>query len=231
MRALARDSPLLPSCPQLTFEALFDAGTRPVAASHPPTPCHDSIKRPNYTQKRADPREGVQAVFNFASCSIVSSALTIAGGGGPVMLGQVLIGHFALLFVLVSGTMPISGGHFNPMVSIVMAYWGALERRRLPMYLLAQYAGAGLGSSLQYQLLPAGLRDAAHAGVQVCTKRCASQQEHCLQSTCVIPHLNQPDSRLPDVLLHLHSLCFCLHWPLINRNRADNSEPETFCPI
>jgi glycerol uptake facilitator-like aquaporin len=109
----------------------------------------------------------MQAVFNFASCSIVSSALTNSGNMGALVVPQVMIGHFFLLFALVTATQPISGGHFNPMVSMAMTYWGVLQPARLLLYVTAQVAGGTLGSILQYHVLPPSLQDAAHAGVQV----------------------------------------------------------------
>jgi hypothetical protein len=35
-------------------------------------------------------------------------------------------------YVLVGATQPISGGHFNPMVSVMMAYWGVIPWSWLP---------------------------------------------------------------------------------------------------
>jgi Major intrinsic protein len=49
---------------------------------------------------------------------------------------QAAFAHFCLLLILVSATQPISGGHFNPMVSVVMAWWGELRASRLPWYVV-----------------------------------------------------------------------------------------------
>lgn len=84
-----------------------------------------------------------------------------------LMTWQVMAFHSALLFVLVGATQPISGGHFNPMVSTMMAVWGELPWKRLPLYISAQLLGAAIGSGAQFYSLPAGLQDVAHASVQV----------------------------------------------------------------
>lgn len=75
--------------------------------------------------------------------------------------------HSALLFVLVGATQPISGGHFNPMVSTMMAVWGNLPWTRLPLYVAAQLLGSALGSAAQFYALPPEMQDVAHAAVQV----------------------------------------------------------------
>ena len=80
---------------------------------------------------------------------------------------QAAVGHFCLLLVLVSATQPISGGHFNPMVSMVMAIWGELRPTLLPWYVLAQCAGGVVGSSLQYSVLPESMQNKTFAAVQV----------------------------------------------------------------
>lgn len=49
------------------------------------------------------------------------------------------------LFVLIQNLGPISGAHFNPAVSLLEFLWGRLDRRNLPFYWVAQFAGALLG--------------------------------------------------------------------------------------
>ena len=60
-----------------------------------------------------------------------------------------------------------AGGHFNPMVSTMMAVWGALPWRRLPLYIAAQLSGAVLGSAAQFFSLPEKLQTVQYAAVQV----------------------------------------------------------------
>lgn len=52
----------------------------------------------------------------------------------------------AILFVLILILGPISGAHFNPAVSLVFAIRGALPWRELAPYVVAQVAGAILGT-------------------------------------------------------------------------------------
>ena len=134
-------------------------------------PCNVCLARKS-TDMATQHRIHMQALFNFTSCSIVSTAKMWAGDTAALVPLQATIGHFVLLFVLVQATQPTSGGHFNPMVSAVMAYWGELRASRLPWYIVAQMLGGVLGSMLQYRLLPVDMRDVAHAAVQVRPAQC-----------------------------------------------------------
>jgi glycerol uptake facilitator-like aquaporin len=62
------------------------------------------------------------------------------------------------------------------MVSTMMAVWGELPWKRLPLYIVAQLAGGMLGSTFQYFALPEALRTAQYAAVQVC---CSSSIVSC----------------------------------------------------
>jgi glycerol uptake facilitator-like aquaporin len=44
--------------------------------------------------------------------------------------------------VLIESLGPVSGAHFNPVVSMVMAYRHVLPRKQLAYYVLAQLMGA-----------------------------------------------------------------------------------------
>jgi arsenate reductase len=50
------------------------------------------------------------------------------------------------LVALILALGPVSGAHFNPVVSIADAFFGGLDRRDLPAYITAQVAGAIAGS-------------------------------------------------------------------------------------
>ncbi|HET9355490.1 MAG TPA: aquaporin, partial [Sphingomicrobium sp.] len=52
----------------------------------------------------------------------------------------------AILFVLIAMLAPVSGAHFNPAVSGVMAARGAIPWREAGLYLVAQLAGGLLGA-------------------------------------------------------------------------------------
>ncbi len=49
------------------------------------------------------------------------------------------------VFVLIQSLGPISGAHFNPVVSLVEALWGRLDKKNLLSYWLAQFLGAIAG--------------------------------------------------------------------------------------
>ena len=70
-----------------------------------------------------------------------------AGNAGVALLANTLA-TVAGLFVLIEVFGPLSGAHFNPLVSAVMAWRGELARRELPFYVLAQLAGAAFGAWL-----------------------------------------------------------------------------------
>ena len=49
------------------------------------------------------------------------------------------------LFVLIQCLGPLSGAHFNPVVSLVEFLWGRLEKKRMVLYWVMQFSGAVLG--------------------------------------------------------------------------------------
>ena len=65
--------------------------------------------------------------------------------GNPYAIGAALT-----VGILLVGN--ISGGHFNPAVSLVMAWRKALPRQRLVGYVLAQLLGAALGAWLAHAM-------------------------------------------------------------------------------
>src|SRR3954466_14425501 len=50
------------------------------------------------------------------------------------------------LVALILAFGPVSGAHFNPVVSLADAFFGGLDRRDVPAYLAAQITGAICGS-------------------------------------------------------------------------------------
>ncbi|HUY09833.1 MAG TPA: MIP/aquaporin family protein [Candidatus Dormibacteraeota bacterium] len=61
------------------------------------------------------------------------------------------------LAVIILALGPVSGGHLNPVVSLVDAALGGLTRRELVAYVSAQLAGAGIGvvvANLMFALAP-----------------------------------------------------------------------------
>jgi glycerol uptake facilitator-like aquaporin len=73
-------------------------------------------------------------------------AAKLAGGNNAIALLGNTIPTGAILFVLITILGPVSGAHFNPAVSLVMAWRGALAKSELPAYCGAQIAGGCLGT-------------------------------------------------------------------------------------
>ncbi|NBR88934.1 MAG: aquaporin family protein, partial [Rhodobacteraceae bacterium] len=63
----------------------------------------------------------------------------------------------AILFVLILILGPISGAHFNPAVSLVFAIRGVLPWRELAPYIVAQVAGAILGTVVAHGMFDLNL--------------------------------------------------------------------------
>lgn len=58
----------------------------------------------------------------------------------------------ATLYILINLVAPISGAHFNPVVTMVAAIRGVLNVKKSFLYLLSQFAGAILGTFLAHLL-------------------------------------------------------------------------------
>ena len=82
-------------------------------------------------------------------CAVIGSGIMaeqLAGGNTAMaLLANTLATVFAL-YVLIETIGPISGAHFNPVVSLVLAYRKDLARHHLVGYVLAQLIGAALGA-------------------------------------------------------------------------------------
>jgi len=82
-------------------------------------------------------------------CAVIGSGIMaeqLANGNTALaLLANTLATVFAL-YVLIETLGPVSGAHFNPVVSIVMAFRKVLARHHLPGYVIAQLIGAALGA-------------------------------------------------------------------------------------
>jgi glycerol uptake facilitator-like aquaporin len=76
----------------------------------------------------------------------------LAGGNMAVALLANTAATVAGLWVLIELFGPVSGAHFNPAVSAVMAWRGALARRELVPYVAVQLIGAMLGAWLAHAM-------------------------------------------------------------------------------
>ena len=82
-------------------------------------------------------------------CAVIGSGIMaeqLAGGNTAVALLANTFATVFALFVLIETLGPISGAHFNPVVSMVMVYRKDLARHHLMGYVLAQLIGAALGA-------------------------------------------------------------------------------------
>ena len=76
----------------------------------------------------------------------------LAAGNAAIALLANTLATVAGLFVLIEVFGPVSGAHFNPVVSAVLAWRGDLPRRALAPYLVAQLAGAVTGAWLAHAM-------------------------------------------------------------------------------
>ena len=76
----------------------------------------------------------------------------LAGGNAAIALLANTLATVGGLYVLIEVLAPVSGAHFNPAVSAVMAVRGDLPRSLLAPYVAAQLAGAVLGAWLTHAM-------------------------------------------------------------------------------
>jgi glycerol uptake facilitator-like aquaporin len=91
--------------------------------------------------------EGIGSFFLFAT--VIGSGIMaerLAGGNVAVALLGNTMATAAMLFVLITMLGPISGAHFNPAVSLVMAARRELSWRDVLPYILVQIAFGVLGA-------------------------------------------------------------------------------------
>src|SRR4051812_25542674 len=75
---------------------------------------------------------------------------TLANGNAAIALLANSLATGAGLYVLIQCLGPISGAHFNPVVSLVEFFWGRLNRKDLVGFWCAQFSGAVLGVLLTH---------------------------------------------------------------------------------
>lgn len=102
-----------------------------------------------------------QKLFSEALGTALLLAIVIGSGimgerlsGGNVAVALIVntLSTVGGLYVLIEVFGPISGAHFNPAVSMVMAYRGQLSPSLLPLYLVGQLGGAVLGAWLAHAM-------------------------------------------------------------------------------
>lgn len=93
---------------------------------------------------------GTFALIYFGCGAVVVSGLPGAGFG---LLGVALT-HAVVLGVMITATMPVSGGHLNPAVTLGLLSIGKVSARDAGAYVLAQLAGGVLGALVLKHTLP-----------------------------------------------------------------------------
>ena len=91
--------------------------------------------------------EAIGSFFLFGA--VIGSGImaeALSGGNVAVALLANTIATGAILFVLIAMLAPLSGAHFNPAVSLVMAARGELPWRDVAPYIIVQLAGGLLGA-------------------------------------------------------------------------------------
>jgi MIP family channel proteins len=83
-----------------------------------------------------------------------SVVIAIGNGGGYAGLLGVAVAHGLVLAVFVSNLGHISGGHFNPAVTVGVWAGGKIESARAAFYVVSQLAGAVAGAGLLRWVLP-----------------------------------------------------------------------------
>jgi glycerol uptake facilitator-like aquaporin len=128
--------------------------------------------------------------FNLQACVVaefLGSAFLLGAVVGSGIMGERLAGGNvaiawlantlatgAMLTALILTLGPISGAHFNPVVTLAMAWAGNFRWREVPAYLAAQFAGAFAGVAAAHLMF--GMRiffastHVRHGGVQVWTE-------------------------------------------------------------
>jgi len=102
------------------------------------------------------PRLGAEALGTALLMAVVIGSGVMAErlGGGNVALALLANTGATVggLYVLISILGPVSGAHFNPAVSLVMALRGSLEKRALLPYVAVQLLGALCGALLVHAM-------------------------------------------------------------------------------
>jgi glycerol uptake facilitator-like aquaporin len=91
----------------------------------------------------------------------------LSGGNTGLALLANTLATGAILVVLITIFGPVSGAHFNPVVSVVMALRRALPWPRLAPYILAQIIGGAIGAilaNLMFDLPAVTLSDTVRGG-------------------------------------------------------------------
>lgn len=93
-------------------------------------------------------------------CTVVGSgimAVNLAGGNNAVALLGNTLATGAILVVLITVLGPLSGAHFNPVVSLVFRLKGQLSNGQFAAYVTAQMLGGVIGTLLAHAMFELAL--------------------------------------------------------------------------
>jgi MIP family channel proteins len=102
-------------------------------------------------------------LFVFVGAGSVVLA-THAGASGPGLVG-IALAHGLALAVLVSAFGAVSGGHFNPAVTVAVRLAGGIEWTKAAAYVAAQLVGAAAAGYLLAVVMPVQAAEDAALGV------------------------------------------------------------------
>jgi glycerol uptake facilitator-like aquaporin len=86
----------------------------------------------------------------------------LAGGNAAIALLANTLATVGGLYVLIEVFGPVSGAHFNPVVSLAMAARAELPRAHAAPYVLAQLLGAALGAWLAHAMFELSIFQLSH---------------------------------------------------------------------
>ena len=101
----------------------------------------------------------------FALCFIGAGAIcTNQWTNGDVGLLGIALAHGTVLAVMISALGHISGGHFNPAVTVGVLTGGKIDGQKAITYFVAQLAGAAAAGYLLKAIVPASVWSPVHLG-------------------------------------------------------------------
>ncbi|RLT44276.1 MAG: aquaporin [Chloroflexi bacterium] len=112
-----------------------------------------------------DPRKLVaEAVGTFTLIFAGCGSVMLFTGNDRVTLVGVALAHGLAIAIMISALGAISGGHFNPAVTIGIWVTRRIDTMLAVGYIVAQLAGAAIAAAALSMLYPEGLRSAATLG-------------------------------------------------------------------
>ncbi|MFG0258026.1 MAG: aquaporin [Phycisphaerales bacterium JB043] len=110
-----------------------------------------------------------ECIGTFALCffGCASIILTATHPGSGADLVTVALAHGLVLAVFVTGALHISGGQFNPSVSIALIVRGKQTPQQAALYILSQCIGAACGCGALVFFLGADVANNAEAGTNL----------------------------------------------------------------